>query len=277
MYHPLIALYKWYYICLPISYHFSLSIYFNYTGYLLSFSNLFITSSFSAFYLNLFWRGWELGHTEYYCMAGGGSGSGSGSGSATVHSLPPPRPKSPPDLYGRRKEIARLQLLERERGHLEEELKFVEGLQPASRSCKEIVDYVSANSDPIIPINKKIRKSCRLRKWLCGSSCANRSWCCCCTGCSIKIKVPDCCCCSFKECCSCMRCSLPKCRCWCNPCFCCCTKNACCCSFKSIPCSNCCRCNCKCSCPKCPSCSDLCGCFGCLRNCCCRNFCCFCC
>ncbi|KAL9224654.1 hypothetical protein vseg_000670 [Gypsophila vaccaria] len=212
-------------------------------------------------------------------MACGGSSSGSGSGlgSATVHSLPPPRPKSPPDLYGRRKEIARLQLLERERGYLEEELKFVEGLQPASGCCKEIVDYISTNADPIIPENKKTRKSCKFWRWLCGSSCAGLSSCCCCTGCCAQIKVPKCSCCSSKECCPCTSCSLPKCRCCCNPCFCCCTKNACSCSFKSIPCSNCCSCKFKCSCPKCPSCSDLCGCFGCLRNCCCCKGCCFCC
>ena len=37
-------------------------------------------------------------------------------------SLPPPRPKSPPeypDLYGKRREAARVQMLEREIGYLE--------------------------------------------------------------------------------------------------------------------------------------------------------------
>ncbi|KAJ8448592.1 hypothetical protein Cgig2_010479 [Carnegiea gigantea] len=98
-----------------------------------------------------------------------GSGSGSGSGHAPrVPSLPPPCPKSPPpypDLYGTRRDMARIQILERERSFLEafgktllsfhldteiprwnssipflpsqEELKFVEGLLPASRCCKE--------------------------------------------------------------------------------------------------------------------------------------------
>ncbi|KAL9255432.1 hypothetical protein AKJ16_DCAP23387 [Drosera capensis] len=41
-----------------------------------------------------------------------------------VPSLPPPRPRSPPpypDLYGKRRELAKLQMLERDKGFLEEE------------------------------------------------------------------------------------------------------------------------------------------------------------
>ncbi|BBH08208.1 Guanine nucleotide-binding protein subunit gamma 3 [Prunus dulcis] len=60
--------------------------------------------------------------------------------SASVPSLPPPCPKSPPqypDLYGKRRETARVQMLEREIGFLEEELKSVERLQPSSRCCKD--------------------------------------------------------------------------------------------------------------------------------------------
>lgn len=48
-------------------------------------------------------------------MAGSGGGG-------RVPSLPPPRPKSPPqypDLYGKRRELARVQMLEREIGFLE--------------------------------------------------------------------------------------------------------------------------------------------------------------
>ncbi|KAI8553329.1 hypothetical protein RHMOL_Rhmol05G0006900 [Rhododendron molle] len=65
--------------------------------------------------------------------------AGSSSG---VPSLPPPRPKSPPeypDLYGKRRELAKVQMLEREIGFLEGELKFVESLPPASRCCKDII------------------------------------------------------------------------------------------------------------------------------------------
>ncbi|KAF5748418.1 GGL domain protein [Tripterygium wilfordii] len=60
--------------------------------------------------------------------------------SSSLPSLPPPRPKSPPkypDLYGKRRETAKVQMLEREIGFLEEELKSIDGLQPASRCCKE--------------------------------------------------------------------------------------------------------------------------------------------
>ncbi|PNY16669.1 guanine nucleotide-binding protein subunit gamma 3-like [Trifolium pratense] len=91
------------------------------------------------------------------------------SSSSSVPSLPPPSPKSPPeypDLYGKRREMAKVQMLEREISFLEEELKSVEGLQPASKCCKELADYVVANSDPLLPSNKKNRRSCRFWKWL---------------------------------------------------------------------------------------------------------------
>ncbi|CAN4084634.1 unnamed protein product [Withania somnifera] len=97
-------------------------------------------------------------------MAGAGSG-----GTASVPSLPPPRPKSPPqypDLYGKRRELAKVQMLEREIGFLEEELKSIEGLHPASRPCKEVTEFVSEHPDPFIPIIKKSRRSCCFWKWL---------------------------------------------------------------------------------------------------------------
>lgn len=46
----------------------------------------------------------------------------SSSSSSSVPSLPPPSPKSPPeypDLYGKRREMAKVQMLEREIGFLE--------------------------------------------------------------------------------------------------------------------------------------------------------------
>ncbi|KAM1178806.1 hypothetical protein ACFX13_018378 [Malus domestica] len=121
--------------------------------------------------------------------------------SASVPSLPPPHPKSPPqypDLYGKRRETARVQMLEREIGFLEDELKSVERLQPASRCCKEITDFVVANPDPLIPTNRKKRRSCRFWKWLCGMPCFSCSWifCCCCDGCSLHLEMPRCCDCS---------------------------------------------------------------------------------
>uniref|UniRef100_A0A6N2LBA4 G protein gamma domain-containing protein n=1 Tax=Salix viminalis TaxID=40686 RepID=A0A6N2LBA4_SALVM len=78
-------------------------------------------------------------------------------GSSSVPSLPPPCPKSPPeypDLYGKRREMLKVQMLEREIGFLEEELKSVQGLQPASRCCKEVADFVVANPDPLIPTSE---------------------------------------------------------------------------------------------------------------------------
>ncbi|WJX67508.1 hypothetical protein P8452_51968 [Trifolium repens] len=48
----------------------------------------------------------------------------------------------------------------------EEELKYGEGLQPTSKCCNELADYVVANSDPLLPSNKKNHWSCCLWKWL---------------------------------------------------------------------------------------------------------------
>ncbi|KAH7519307.1 hypothetical protein FEM48_Zijuj08G0022200 [Ziziphus jujuba var. spinosa] len=92
--------------------------------------------------------------------------------SSSVPSLPPPCPKSPPeypDLYGKRRETAKVQMLEREIGFLEEELRSVERIQPSSTCCKEVADFVVANPDPLIPTNRKNRRSCRFWKWLCAS------------------------------------------------------------------------------------------------------------
>ncbi|XP_057430754.1 guanine nucleotide-binding protein subunit gamma 3-like [Lotus japonicus] len=139
-------------------------------------------------------------------------------------SMPLPSPKAPlgcPDLYGKRRQTAKIQMLEREISFLEEELKSSEGLQPASRCCKEIDDFVIANSDPLLPTSKKNRRSCRFWKWLCRMRCFNLSciccWCCCCDGCFAPLKLPSCsCCCQCKPCncsCSCLpsiNCSLPK-------------------------------------------------------------------
>ncbi|KAB2633986.1 guanine nucleotide-binding protein subunit gamma 3-like [Pyrus ussuriensis x Pyrus communis] len=208
--------------------------------------------------------------------------------SASVPSLPPPRPKSPPqypDLYGKRRETARVQMLEREIGFLEEELKSVERLQPASRCCKEVVDFVVANPDPLIPTNRKKRRSCRFWKWLCGMPCFSCSWifCCCCDGCSLRLEMPRCCDCSPCNCNPCACCPLPKWRCCCScpRSNCCknisCGRNCCifppcscpdcscanCCIFPSCSCPDCSCTNCckwKCSCPKCPKVRPCCCC-----------------
>ncbi|KAL5728581.1 hypothetical protein ACHQM5_001650 [Ranunculus cassubicifolius] len=189
----------------------------------------------------------------------------------TRSSLPFPCPKSPPkypDMSGKRKEFARVQMLEREIGFLEEELKSCECLQLASKGCKEVDDFVVANPDPLIPTNQKIRKSCWLWKWLCcGKPCFNLSWICCCfSGCS----VPTCptCCPSGKKLFSCPNCCscCPSCRC------------NCCCCFGKTSCPKCCKLSlpscpkCTWSCFKCPhfKCPQVCLCFSCRKTCCCN-------
>ncbi|XP_058729702.1 guanine nucleotide-binding protein subunit gamma 3-like [Vicia villosa] len=231
----------------------------------------------------------------------------SSSSSSSIPSLPPPSPKSPPeypDLYGKRREMAKVQMLEREISFLEEELKSVEGLQPASRCCKEVADYVVVNSDPLLPSNKKNRRSCRFWKWLCRMPCFNLSWicCCCCDGLSVHLKLPRCCsdckpcsCCSCSSCLPSFSCSLPK---W-SSCCCCfsCPKSNCCkdsfvsgncctfpssCNFGCLSCPSLCSCKCTCTCscptcPKCPKCPKVRPCCCCSTESCFNPSCCFCC
>ncbi|KAI4377815.1 hypothetical protein MLD38_015389 [Melastoma candidum] len=156
--------------------------------------------------------------------AGGGRVVSSGSGA--VPSLEPPCPRSPPeypDLYGKRRESTRVQMLEREIGFLQEELKLVEGLEPASRCCKEVVEFSLTNSDTFIPTYPKRGRSCGgFWEWLwSGISWLNFSWvCCCCYAfcppdlnlpcrctCESCIKCPEC----RRTCESCIKC--PECRC----------------------------------------------------------------
>ncbi|XP_039016923.1 guanine nucleotide-binding protein subunit gamma 3-like [Hibiscus syriacus] len=191
-------------------------------------------------------------------------------GGSVVQPLHPPCPKSPPkypDLYGKRREKAKVQMLEREITFLEEELKSVEGFQPASRSCKEVTDFVMANSDPYIPPSSKNPKSCGFWKWLCGLPCCNSPCLCCCcnSGCSrCDCNLCNCrsCDCMSCNCCSSLdeepcRCGSCKCSaCDCSSCSSCCRapKWRCCscpkphcCSLGLPPCTNCCSCRWKCS------------------------------
>ncbi|XP_054822266.1 guanine nucleotide-binding protein subunit gamma 3-like [Prosopis cineraria] len=200
----------------------------------------------------------------------------------SVPSLPPPSPKSPPDypdLYGKRRETARVQMLEREISFLEEELKSVEAHQPASRCCKEIADFVVANSDPLLPTNKKERRSCGFWKWLRGMACWKVSWmwCWCCEECCYgnlkwrrRCKPKQRWACSGgsgSSCCNaCWSCPRPKSDC------CCCIPQSCC-SFQCDSCPSCCTCKCSCSC----SCPKVRPCCSCTNSCCCWNPCRLCC
>ncbi|KAL9460757.1 hypothetical protein AB3S75_003877 [Citrus x aurantiifolia] len=76
--------------------------------------------------------------------------------------MSPMGPRSPPaaalDLYGKRRQMVKVQVLEREIGLLQEELKSVEDVQPASICCKEVDDFVGAKPDPLVAIEKESHK-----------------------------------------------------------------------------------------------------------------------
>lgn len=202
--------------------------------------------------------------------------------SSSVPSLPPPSPKSPPeysDLYGKRREIAKIQMLEREIGFLEDELKSIQSLQPVSICCKEISDFIMANSDPLTPTCRAKHQRCRIWKWLCGFPCFNLSWLCCCscTGCSVDVDIPRCFDskpCNFPSCSR--SCCMPKCSFFSCPSLSCCRNISCrrlCCflSLPSISCPHCCgfcecNCRCKCSLSKCSKVPSCCLCTKSCRN-----------
>ncbi|CAL5443745.1 unnamed protein product [Camellia sinensis] len=83
--------------------------------------------------------------------------------------LPPLSPKSPPscpDLYGKRRQMAKVQFLEREIAMLEEELKSLEGVQLASR----LDDFIDARADPLLATDQKTSRSHYFWKRFCGES-----------------------------------------------------------------------------------------------------------
>ncbi|TVU05640.1 hypothetical protein EJB05_48809 [Eragrostis curvula] len=66
-----------------------------------------------------------------------------------------PRPRSPPqypDLCGRRRLQLEVQILNREVGFLEQEIQGLERIQPVSRCCKDVNEFVGAKMDPLIPV-----------------------------------------------------------------------------------------------------------------------------
>ncbi|EPS59517.1 hypothetical protein M569_15289, partial [Genlisea aurea] len=182
----------------------------------------------------------------------------------SVLSLPPPRPKSPPeypDLFGKRRELGKVQMLEREIGFLREELKSIEGIEPASRSCKELADFVTGNLDPLLPASCCCSCSCSWKKWICALPRFLFSCICCCRCCrETTTTTAQCCCvgdrttasgcrlrglgCGMPRCCgwfSRRRCDvkLPKlrgcCCCWRPRCSSssCCSSDECCCCYES--------------------------------------------
>ncbi|PWZ58281.1 Guanine nucleotide-binding protein subunit gamma 3 [Zea mays] len=66
-----------------------------------------------------------------------------------------PQPRSPPrypDLCGRRRLQLEVQILNREVGFLEQEIQGLERIQPVSRCCNDVNEFVSAKTDPMIPV-----------------------------------------------------------------------------------------------------------------------------
>ncbi|XP_048321724.2 guanine nucleotide-binding protein subunit gamma 3 isoform X2 [Ziziphus jujuba] len=115
------------------------------------------------------------------------SASSFGSCSALRAAIPksPPPPPPPPglDLYGKRRQMVKLQVLEREIGLLQEELKSLDGLQPASRSCRELDTFIGAKQDPFIAKNQDGRKSHHFWNRIWGKCRFNLAWVCCFGGC----------------------------------------------------------------------------------------------
>ncbi|KAJ0983803.1 hypothetical protein J5N97_002159 [Dioscorea zingiberensis] len=121
---------------------------------------------------------------------------------------PAPSPKSPPrypDLCGRRRLQLEAQILNREIGFLEDELQALDGLQAVSRCCKEVNEFVGTKPDPLLPLNKKRRRSCRIWKWIRKNFCCNFSWLCCSSSCLPQLELPSCSCLCPKNC-TCCRC-----------------------------------------------------------------------
>ncbi|KAK3123583.1 hypothetical protein QOZ80_8AG0633100 [Eleusine coracana subsp. coracana] len=178
-----------------------------------------------------------------------------------------PRPRSPPrypDMCGRRRLQLEVQILNREVGFLEQEIQGLERIQPVSRCCKDVNEFVGAKIDPLMPVSKRKQGSCRLYWWIRSKLCT--CFPCLCCSCLPKPETPSCSCRDALCCrpaCSCLNtpsccedpCSLPSCD--CQPqCGSCCSSGGADCPFSS--CRGC------CSCPPCTGCA---GCLGALRRC----------
>ncbi|KAF3958045.1 hypothetical protein CMV_017001 [Castanea mollissima] len=107
------------------------------------------------------------------------------------------RPESPShggfDLYGKRRLVLKVHALEREIGLLEEELKSLDGMQPASICCQELDTFIVAKPDPFIAKNQDIQKSHNFWKRIWAKCCLKLPWVCCFSGCQIRLKLPNLC------------------------------------------------------------------------------------
>ncbi|XP_020104973.1 guanine nucleotide-binding protein subunit gamma 3-like isoform X2 [Ananas comosus] len=145
----------------------------------------------------------------------------------------PPRPKSPPgypDLCGRRRLGAAVQVLDREIASLEADLQSLEGLESVSSCCQEVNEFVGTNPDPFIHTTEKQKESHQVGKRF--RMCFNFQWICCSNGFPPKAKRPicplgqlktlccrrchggcNCCSCCDLSCCRVLCCSRPSCSC----------------------------------------------------------------
>ncbi|KAI3766408.1 hypothetical protein L2E82_16465 [Cichorium intybus] len=160
-------------------------------------------------------------------------GTSNDSSSSSMSPLSSPSSVVYVDLYGKRRQIAKVQVLEREISLLQEEMKSLAELELASRCCKELDEYVEATPDPLITLNKTRGRSRSFWKNL-RRKIGSMLWCCCCCGCC-KTKAccaNDCCCWSSQQKKHC-KCPEISCHCSCNPSCpkcslcCCCTCNPC--------------------------------------------------
>ncbi|KAF5793427.1 putative G-protein gamma [Helianthus annuus] len=78
------------------------------------------------------------------------AGTSNDSSSSSISPLSSPSSIVFVDLYGKRRQVAKVQVLEREIGLLQDEIKSLAELEVASRCCKELEDYVEATPDPLV-------------------------------------------------------------------------------------------------------------------------------
>ncbi|KAJ9568492.1 hypothetical protein OSB04_004458 [Centaurea solstitialis] len=165
------------------------------------------------------------------------SNDSSYSSSSSISPLSSPSSIVYVDLYGKRRQIAKVQVIEREIGLIQEEIKSLAELELASTCCKEVGEYIEATPDPLIALNQirsrsgSFWKNVRRRKigsMLCcyGGCCRCRlpanGGCFCRSGRQEKPRTQEHCNCLVISCCHC-HCnpSCSKCLvCCCKPCSC---------------------------------------------------------
>ncbi|GLJ10635.1 hypothetical protein SUGI_0132200 [Cryptomeria japonica] len=86
---------------------------------------------------------------------------------------------SPCDMLCLIKKQVELNRLTKEISLLEEELKTLEGLPPASKCCTEVVEFVGKHSDPFLPFVNKGQSISSWDRWFKEHSTDSECSCCC--------------------------------------------------------------------------------------------------